>query len=234
MSADTPQRPFLRLLLSLLHDTGRRLWELRAASLGAWVLSATEDSAAGKGGCGDADAAASRFVARLAAALPGFRDPPLHSKAVRLAVDLRRRYVGGEHGARFFSRPLDVSSASLNGGAARRCTLPAPADGPLLRALLAADCVSLRPPPAAADGGRARKAGGVAAAEAAARAACVAAVAAVAAAAAAAPDAPSEPEVAAWLVAKHAEAQQPGAKEAAAGREEDTLLRVAARDSLAW
>ena len=124
---------------------------------------------------------------------------------MQLARDLRRRFADTEHAPRFAFAP-DF------------CSLHAPADAPLLRALRSYGCVHLAgddendgtiggtsdgttaPPAHAVANKRAPplpKAGG--AAEAAARAACVAAVAAVAAGAASQPQ--EKVAVAAWIVA---------------------------------
>ena len=200
VAQDTAARPLLRLLHDTLADAGRRLWERRCASLGALVLSITDPNSAGVFSC-----SATTFVSKLAAALPSFADAsplPLYSKGVQLARDLRRRFAGTEHGPRFAFAP-DF------------CSLHAPADAPLLRALRSFGCVRLAgddendgtlggtsdgtiaPPANAAASKRAPpfpKAGGAAEA-----AVCVAAVAAVAAGAASQPQ--KEVAVVAWIVA---------------------------------
>jgi hypothetical protein len=124
VGTDTAARPFVRLLASTMHETGRRLWECQAASLGAFVL----DSASG---------GAERLVAHLASALPAFCDPPFHAKAVRLCCELRRRYAAEAEGREQFAL-LDVDE------------LPAPADAPLVLALASRGALCVPPGASAA------------------------------------------------------------------------------------
>ena len=90
---DHPLRPFVRQLRFTLADTGRRLWERQAASLGALVLALAAPKAGPPSGAELADA--------LAAALPAFADDapwpaaqplPFRAKALRLVGDLHRRF----------------------------------------------------------------------------------------------------------------------------------------------
>jgi hypothetical protein len=98
VAQDSEVRPFLRSLRFTLADTGRRLWERQAASLGAFVLAlATPESTSAAGGptCGAA------LADSLAEALPAFADDapwgekttlPFRAKALRLVGDLHRRF----------------------------------------------------------------------------------------------------------------------------------------------
>ena len=95
VAQDSEVRPFLRSLRFTLADTGRRLWERQAASLGALVLALAASSAAGGPPCGTALADA------IAEALPAFADDatwmeattlPFRAKALRLVGDLHRRF----------------------------------------------------------------------------------------------------------------------------------------------
>lgn len=98
VAQDSEVRPFLRSLRFTLADTGRRLWERQAASLGAFVLAlATPESTSAARGptCGAA------LADSLAEALPAFADDapwgekttlPFRAKALRLVGDLHRRF----------------------------------------------------------------------------------------------------------------------------------------------
>jgi len=81
MGVDSKSRPYVRLITRTLNEVGRLLWQRQAASLGAFVL-----AACGSGGVGLARALAAAFPAAFGA------DAPCHAKALRLGIDLARRF----------------------------------------------------------------------------------------------------------------------------------------------
>jgi len=117
---DVSTRPYSRLVARTLEETGRKLWERQAPSLGAFILSSSPSAAA--------------LVDSLVAALPGFGcDPPFCCKALRLAGELHRR-MAGEPG---FDHLADVDS------------LPAPAEPALVLALVSLGMIQLKMGPGA-------------------------------------------------------------------------------------